>query len=278
MFRTIDTNGNVKYSGRSKAAVLDNRDPLNRGRIIVDHPLLGETVWIDYLKSPGQFNVPSIGDVVYVEADAGHQEFPIAHGNGPVGEDANPDTPAIFKRDVPTNRGWMTPGGHAVELDDGIATVTDAPNDKAFTTSKRGIRITSTAGNRIHIIEDSDAGNQYILLQDAGGNLIKLDYKNNTLTVHSIGKTNIETTSDHTETIGGKLAINVTGDCTITAANVDVTSNGHANVTASGNAVVTAAEIHLNGSSGQVLTTVTDPVVDTIFGAPTVGVPTVKSG
>lgn len=271
MFRTKDSNGNVKYSGKSRATVLDNRDPLHRGRIIVDHPLLGETVWIDYLNVPGQYNPPSIGDEVFVGVEAGHQEFPYAWGNAVTGEDAAPDVPTAFQRDVPSNRGWQTPGGHLVELDDGVATVTDAPDDTAFTTAKRGIRITSLAGNKIHVIEDSAAGNQYILLQDAGGNIIKLDYKNNTLTINSIGKTNINTTGDQSETIGGKLTINVTGDA-------DITAGGACNVTASGNAVVQAAEIHLNGSAGKVLTTVTDPVVDTIFGAPTQGVPTVKSG
>ena len=53
MFRTRDQNGNVKYVSRSKAKVIDNRDPFNRGRIVVDHPLLGETVWIEYLHYTG---------------------------------------------------------------------------------------------------------------------------------------------------------------------------------------------------------------------------------
>lgn len=263
MYRIIDSNGKVKYSGRSRAKVLDNRDPQKRGRIIVDHPLLGETVWIDYVNTPGQFNPPAIGDIVYIEADAGYPEFPIAHGNIIKGIDSDPDLDASFQRTIPSNRGWKTPGGQKVELDDGVATVVNSPDDTQLTTTNRGIRITSTANNKIHIIEDSAAGNQYILLQDAGGNIIKLDYKNNVLTINSVGKTNINTSSDQTETVGGNLTINVTGN---------------ADITASGNVVVQGAQINLNGSGGNVLTTKTDMVVDTIFGQPTVGVPTVTAG
>jgi hypothetical protein len=74
MFQTRDASFNtIKYAGRSRAIVLDNNDPLSKGRIIVDHPLLGETVWIPYLAVAGCFSVPEIGDVVYVECDAGFE-------------------------------------------------------------------------------------------------------------------------------------------------------------------------------------------------------------
>ena len=155
MFRTRDANGNVKYIARSKAVVVDNRDPLNRGRIIVDHPLLGNTVWIDYIREPGIFSVPSIGDVVYVECDSGTHEFPVASGIVTKGEDSNPQLPSKFKRDIPTNRGFFTPGGHSIELDDGVATITDNPDDAQFTTDSRGIRITTSGGNRLHF-DDKD--------------------------------------------------------------------------------------------------------------------------
>jgi len=213
MFQVRDVNTTkIKYAGRSRATVIDNRDPQKRGRIRVGHSLLGETVWIPYLRANATFDVPSIGDVVYIEADAGFYTHPIAWGNLTKGSD-EPNIPTAFQRDVPTNRGMFTPGGHLVELDDGIAPiVSQEPNDKNYTTENRGIRITSTANNKIHIIEDADAGNQYILLQDAGGNIIKLDYKNNELTINSIGKTNINTTTDKTETVGGNNSLEVTGN------------------------------------------------------------------
>ena len=80
MFRVKDQNGKTKYSGRSRAIVLDNRDPLNKGRIIVDNPITGPTTWVDYLRTPAHFTVPSIGDVVYIEGDAGVAEYPIVTG------------------------------------------------------------------------------------------------------------------------------------------------------------------------------------------------------
>lgn len=295
MFPVDDkSNKNSKYAGRSKGRVIDTRDPLKRGRIRVDHPLLGETVWIDYVGEPNVFNPPKIGDIVYIEADSGWFTHPVAHGRAMKGKDDKPEIPEAFRRSVPTNRGMHSPGGHLVELDDGEAPVTQAPQDTNFTTKNRGIRVTSAAGNKVHVIEDVDSGNTYILIQDVGGNLLKLDYKNNQLTINSIGKTKIDTatdktetvggkdkldvTSDKEETIGGKLKITVTGDCEISCAKAKITSSGDTEVTAGGNAKVTAAEIQLNGTAGMVLTTATDPVIDLITGAPTTGVPTVKAG
>lgn len=284
MFRTKDANGNVKYTARSKAVVLDNRDPLNKGRIIVDHPLLGNTAWIDYVREPGVFSVPSIGDVVYVECDSGEYEFAVASGIVTKGEDANPQLPSKFKRDIPTNRGIFTPGGHSLEFDDGVATITDNPDDKQFTTSQRGIRITSRANNKIHIIEDSANNAQYILLQDAGGNLIKLDYKNNQLTINSIGKTKIDTTTDKDQTVGGNETLAITGNRTMNVngnesdtigGNLNITITGSANILATGATTVKGSNITLqspaNTLNGGV---VTDNVInnDPITGIPLQGV------
>lgn len=240
MFRLIDENNKVKYAGRSKAVVLDNRDPLNRGRIIVDHPLLGPTVWIDYLMTPGQFNVPSIDDVVYVEADGGYAEFPIAWGNVIMGEDASPDTPQEFIRDIPTNRGWKTPGGHILELDDGIATVIQEVDDTNFTTKNRGIRITTSGGNKIHIAEDSDNSSESILIENNDGssflidktnkkmvwtdsaNSITIDKNDNTITAKN-SKNQIFKLADH-QILGQGTEHMVLGDTWFTMMNTFLTS------------------------------------------------------
>lgn len=285
MFRTEDANGNVKYSGRSKAIVIDNRDPLKRGRVVVDHPLLGNTVWIDYVREPGVFSVPSIGDVVFVECDSGEYEFAVASGIVTKGEDANPFLPSDFKRDIPTNRGFFSPGGHSLEFDDGVATVTDAPKDNTYTTTKRGIRITSTANNRIHIIEDANAGEQYILLQDAGGNLIKMDYKNNQLTINSIGKTKIDTATDKTETVGGNETTTITGNQNKTVngnqsdtiqGNLTITINGSCDIKATGATTVEGSNITLkspaNSLNGGVVTD------NTINNDPITGIPLQGAG
>jgi len=172
-----------KYLGRSKACVVDNRDPKKRGRILINHPQLGETAWIPYLKSPGQFDVPSIGDVVYIEAESGYYEYPVAWGNVVKGLDEAPDIPEVFQREIPTNRGLYTPGGHTLELDDGIMEPTQEVSDSSPTTNSRGIRFTTTAGNKIHIAEDEVNGQQFILLETPLGDKIKLDYKLGKITI-----------------------------------------------------------------------------------------------
>jgi uncharacterized protein involved in type VI secretion and phage assembly len=78
---------------------------------------------------------------------------------------------------------------------------------------------------------------------------------------------------------GSKMTFNSDGSFTLDIqGDVTVNSSGDVNVTASGDANVTGSSINLNGSSGQVLTTLTDPVVDLITGVPTIGVPTVNAG
>lgn len=207
MFRSKDTYGRPKYSGRSKATVIDNRDPLKRGRIQVSHPLLGETVWIDYLKLPNQFDVPSIGDIVYVECDTGEYEFPIAWGNVTKGLDSAPDLPAAFRRNVPSNRGMYTPGGHLFEMDDGVSNPTKSPNDKDLTTENRGIRLTSKAGYKIHISEDPSSGKQQILLEAIDGSFIKIDVDNGSIDINSVGNYNMAAGGDTKEVSAGSHTI-----------------------------------------------------------------------
>jgi hypothetical protein len=147
MFRVTDINTSErKFVGRSKAVVLDNKDPDKRGRIIVDHPLLGSTVWIDYLNVPGMFSAPEIGDLVYVECDCGYASHPIAWGSVAVGDDTT-NIPDIFQRTVPTNRGLYSPKGHSIELDDGLPIVGTGS----------GIRITTAGGTSLTIDNQKDA-------------------------------------------------------------------------------------------------------------------------
>lgn len=207
MFRTKDANGNVKYAGSSKAVVLDNRDPLSKGRVIVDHPLLGNTVWIDYLRAPGIFTVPSVGDIVYVECDSGVYEFPFAWGNVTKGEDAAPEIPDMFKRTVPTNRGFYTPKGQSIELDDGVATDGSDPKYDSLTTKSRGVRITTSSGHKIHIADDPDNQVQSITILDKEGDGIIFDAQNKEVTLVSKGKMTLNSEADMS--INGKANINI---------------------------------------------------------------------
>jgi hypothetical protein len=290
MFRTVDANGKVKYAGRSRATVLDNRDPLNKGRIIVDHPLLGSTVWIDYLQVPGQFNVPPINSIVYIEADAGYAEYPIAFGNLNMDStDGEPTTPTQFIRDIPTNRGWVTPNGNILELDDGIAKVTDEPDDTQFTTQNRGIRLTTKSGYKIHIYDDPGTQSEQILLEDSVGDYISIRANTKEIWIVSQGKAYLYAPSDVLiDSTAATIQMTSAQDTVIKSNNASInlsgqtgvyaTSNGDAKFQATGPVLIQGSVVHINGSAGNVLTTATDPVVDTIFGAPTVGVPTVTAG
>jgi len=112
-------------------------------------------------------------------------------------------------------------------------------------------------------------GKEFVNIIHKSGTFIKLNPDGSIsasctdLSVKASGKANIETGGDTTIKAGGKVVINASGE-------VDVTAGG--------NIVAKGAQIQMNGSSGQVLTTVTDPVVDLITGAPTIGVPTVLAG
>jgi hypothetical protein len=145
MFQVKDESiGTIKFVGRSRGKVIDNVDPLKKGRVIVNHPLLGETEWIEYLTSPGMFSVPEIGDIVYVECDAGFATHPLAWGNLTKGKTSAEDVPDVFQRNNPTNRGMYTPDGHLFEMDDGTT----------LAGTKKGIRLTTANGSKIHIIDD----------------------------------------------------------------------------------------------------------------------------
>lgn len=238
MFRTKDQNGKVKYSGRSKAKVIDNRDPQERGRIQIVHPVLGDTTWVEYLHVPGQFSVPSIGDVVYVECDAGDPQYPVCWGNIIKGSDSNPDMPTNFKRDIPTNRGFYTPGGHLIELDDGIANLSSDPKDNDFTTSGRGIRLTTKDGSMIHIVDDEDNGVKQIFIEDPAGNKFVIDRENQSMDSNIDGSWNVTATGSGKIVAGTDITLD-TADTKITGtAAVDGDTTLKANLSVTGNSTL----------------------------------------
>jgi hypothetical protein len=153
-----------KLVGRSRAVVIDNVDPNKRGQVRVRHALLGDTVWIDYLKTPGSFDVPSIGDIVYIECDCGYDTHPIAWGNIVKGADDDLDIPLTFQRHEPTNRGLYSPAGHLVELDDG----------EGLTNVGRGVRITTAGGIKIHAAEGTPL-ESLVTIELPNGTILEID-------------------------------------------------------------------------------------------------------
>lgn len=213
MFRGSDSAGNVKYIGRAKAVVKDVKDHTGKGRVKIQHPILGE-IWAEYLTSPHQFDVPSMGDIVYVECDGAEHEFPVAWGNLTKGKDGQAEIPQAFKRTVPTNRGMYSPGGHLFEIDDGVHLPVPQLTDTAFSTENRGIRITTKAGNKVHLVEDSENQQQYILISDVNGNTIRLDYQDNRLSIIAVGK--------RVDRVGGDLEATIDGNNSTTSIGTSV--------------------------------------------------------
>jgi len=164
MFPVNDTNtGRIKFTGTSKAIVIDNQDPEKLGKIRVRSPILGDTPWIPYLQMSFGFDVPEPGDIVYLECDGGFETHPIAWGKLITGEAEEVKIPEVFQRLKPTNRGFYTPGGHLVEFDDGDDT----------TGNGKGIRITTSDESFIKITEDSN--DNKISIQKKEGTKIELD-------------------------------------------------------------------------------------------------------
>ena len=121
--------------------------------------------------------------------------------------------------------------------------------------------------NEIMATNQHDSGVNSIRMHPGG---LDVAVKGN-LTETIDGNTTRSVTGTRSESITGNQTDNYSADYTINV-------SGNCNLTAGGNVVVQGSQITLNGSAGQVLTTVTDPVIDLITGAPTTGVPTVLAG
>ncbi len=257
MYYTKDSKGFTRVTGRSKAIVIDNRDPEKRGQVQISHPILGETVWIPYLRTPNSFDPPEIGDIVYVECDTGHHSYGVAWGNvtKQVGDEAQ--IPEAFQRDVPTNRGQFSPGGHLIELDDGEAEPAQDPAKSEQTTKNRGVRITTLSGTKLHLLDDDDNGTRQIVLEDPDGNYIIIDRENKSMDINIDGKYNVVATDEtkyltlksHTIDAGEDVYINAERNVDITATeNANMVANGDAKVVALGKVTIDTPETAVTGT------------------------------
>lgn len=146
----------------------------------------------------------------------------------------------------------------------------------------------------------SDAGPRFdlktnqISLDDSAGESIILDKDSKTLTINA-NEWKINIVNNSTFTTGKQLNVSVGENCDVAIGkDCNVTINGKANLTVQGDAQITAnanlkadvsgncdlkaSQISLNGQSGSVLTTETQPLVDMITGIPSIGVVDVFAG
>jgi hypothetical protein len=128
-------------------------------------------------------------------------------------------------------------------------------------------------------------GPSMIVLDDSKGQRIVFDKTNKIITIDS-NEIKIEVVGNVTANINGNLTTSVAKDAKVTVkgeADIKVTKKAKikakdVEVEAENIAKVKAKMIQFNGQEGDILTTATDPVIDLIFGVPTIGVPTVKAG
>ena len=231
--RSMDCYGNPIYVGISKAIVIDNKDPSQRGRVRVSSTVFGETGFIHCLvPEDGFFSPPDIGTVVYVQADGCDKDYIVVTATLNDGPISGPDTPTPFRRVVPTNRGWVSPGalsglgvpltpngGHILELDDGLATV-DAKGNVTQTTTSSGIRLTTVKGHALQLTDDD--ANVQVVLKDMDQRTIeiikasdRIRIRNSTNTIHidiDLANDTIEVDAEHVKLGTNALQHLVRGD------------------------------------------------------------------
>lgn len=124
------------YPGVYRAQVVRNDDPELRGRIQIVCPEVGhrESSPPDIWVSPsfpnagaghGMFWPPEVGDSVRVAFEAGQASKPIVYWGGWYGENEVPTELGHGAGDLPTIRGFKTPGGHVLQF-------SDEPGDEAI--------------------------------------------------------------------------------------------------------------------------------------------------
>lgn len=128
-----------KYYGPYRAIVVSNKDPLRQGRVQISCPRarLGPRngVWVYPMmhgagvtqsgdrkgSGKGMFWPPEEGDAVWIFFDNGDPSIPLGYVGGWYGGLPLSEVPAEFlpgSDHVPNKRGFITPGGSKIVLDD----------------------------------------------------------------------------------------------------------------------------------------------------------------
>lgn len=115
------------YYGPYRAYVVDNKDPAKAGRIRVECPRAKLPPENRYWLLPmmhgagdnaGVFWPPQQGDTVWIFFDNGNPLTPLGYVGGWYGPGELDDEYLAGDDDEPKKRGFMTPGGHRIVLDD----------------------------------------------------------------------------------------------------------------------------------------------------------------
>jgi hypothetical protein len=190
------------YPGVYRALVTRNDDPEQRGRIQIVSPEVGHkqsdppNVWVDPSfpnagTGHGMFWPPEVGDSVRVAFEAGRPSKPVIYWGGWYGEDEVPSELGHRAQDLPTVRGFKTPGGHVlafsdepgeefihlIRQEDG-ASFKLFPDDTFEITNPNGAKVTGNADGSL--VVENGSGNKLtfdntgIRAEDAAGNKVTM--------------------------------------------------------------------------------------------------------
>lgn len=193
--RVFGLEGVKKFYGAYRGIVLDNKDPLESGRVLAYCPEVGHElgnypkVWIDPVllgagDDRGLLSVPEIGDSVRVLFCTGNTGLPIAYLGGRFGGAIEVPVELEYSASgYPECKGFVTRMGHAVWLSDepgseeiNITWHKADPSDPAADTSKpenRSLTSDRTIGDRASIAIKPDGS--IILTSKTGASITITD-------------------------------------------------------------------------------------------------------
>jgi uncharacterized protein involved in type VI secretion and phage assembly len=170
-----------KRFGKFRATVVDNQDPLKRGRLKLRIPSVladQDSDWalpcLPYggLNQQGMFFIPDVDAQVWVEFEEGDISRPIWVGTF---WQQQSDTPEDAAKDEPTTRMIQTSSGHILQFDDESGEEQFRlyhPADAEMIIDKQGtISLTDASGAVLKM----DATSNEITVEDANGNVMTMN-------------------------------------------------------------------------------------------------------
>ncbi len=229
MITNLDLERHIgKYYGKYSGVVMDNQDTDKAGRIQVQIPsIFGTTqaVWARPCFPARHFFVPDIGDMVWVEFEAGDPSYPLWVGTW-YKDGAVPTEAAVSP---PDNRVIQTPSGHTVEFSD------KSGDEKILIRHK---------GNAFLSIDKNGS----VLIANQKGSSISLDADQQNITILEQHSNVVTMTSD------GVTIANKSGTT------IELKDNG-VRVLAAGTVQISGKSLALQGSAVNIGSSPTDGVI-----------------